>query len=191
MPETNPDAEQRRSHARFHVHAGRVVDWLASAVDSMGQSLADTYAFDDSFRRGGDDLHDRIQMLVSRAQADGPLAVADHHLELWQVADEGFLLTLDPPSPPRLCSLHLAVGDLLPERTSGSVAVVAVLMAAGQVANQLLDEQARSQLTARARMSTSFIALRPGTATARPALGPPPAGSSPTPPGTGQPHRHR
>ena len=49
---------------------------------------------------------------VSQAQTDGVIT-ADTHIELWQVADEGFLLTVDPPLGPRLCSQHLSSGDLI------------------------------------------------------------------------------
>jgi hypothetical protein len=130
----------------------------------MGQPLADTYglADNDTFNLDGENLHDRIQILVDKAHADGILSVPGHDLILWQVGDEGFLLTVDPPSPPRLCSFHLCVEDLLPDRTSGSVAALAVLMAVGQAANQLLDEQAH----ATARTGAPF----------------PPPGSPPCPP---------
>jgi hypothetical protein len=186
MPDTDPAADQSRRHARFHIHTGRILDWLATATDSMGRLFADTYAIDDSFRRGGGDMHDRIQMLVTQAHADQILTATGHHLQLWQVADEGFLLTVDAPTPPRLCSLHLTVDDLLPDKTSGSVAALAVLMAAGQVANQLLDEQTRSHAP-RGTAPAAFLAHQPR----HPVAGPPPGTNPADPTRTPRPHRGR
>jgi hypothetical protein len=135
-----PDAHAATPLRRFQVRADHVLAWLAAATDSTGHAFAETYGLDDTFRPDGADLHDRIQILVSQAHTDGILAVPGHHLELWQVADEGFLLTLDPPHGPRLCSQHLSIADLLPDKTAGSVAAFAVLDATAHVANQLLDE---------------------------------------------------
>jgi hypothetical protein len=164
---------------RYLVRAGQVLAWLSAAVDSTGERFADTYGIDDTFRLDGDDMHDRIQMLVQQAQSDGVLAVTGHRVELWQVADEGFLLTVDPPTPPRLCSHHIEARQLLPDRTSGSVAAVAVLMATGNAANLLLDEQARLQQAARISATNPALALRhPITPAPRPATGLP--GPTPT-----------
>jgi hypothetical protein len=55
-----------------------------------------------------------------------------------------FLLTLDQPQGPRLCSQHLLAGDLLPTNTVGSLAALVVLSAAARIANELLDEQDRT-----------------------------------------------
>jgi hypothetical protein len=177
MPNSHASSPPRR----FVVSAEQMLDWLATAVDSTGQPFQDTYGIDDSFRCDGDDLPDRIQILVSQAHNDGVLAIADHHLELWQVADEGFLLTLDLPNPPRLCSHHLSIADLVPEKTSGAVATFAVLDATARVANQLMDEHDR----AAGRARTAPARLIPGPAP----LGPP-TGVYPTnPPSAGRPHR--
>jgi hypothetical protein len=137
---TVPDTHAASPLRRFQVRADHVLAWLATAIDSTGHPFAETYGIDDTFRPDGADLHDRIQILVSQAHTDGILTVPGHHLELWQVADEGFLLTLDPPHGPRLCSKHLSISDLLPDKTAGSVAAFAVLDTTARVANQLLDE---------------------------------------------------
>jgi len=115
---------------RFQLRAERVLDWLAG----------DRF-LDDTFRPDRDDLPDEIQILVTQAQIEGVLALPDHRLELWQVADHGFLLTLDSPHPPRLCSHHLRVSDLLPDKASGIESAYAILRTTVQVANQLLNER--------------------------------------------------
>jgi hypothetical protein len=170
---------------RFQVRAEQMLTWLATAVDPAGLSFQQTYGFDNTFGPDGDDLHDRIQILVSQAQTDGVLTLPDHHLELWQVSDEGFLLTLDPPHGPRLCSQHLIVGDLLPDKTAGSVAAFAVLDATARVANGLLDEQHHA--LARARAPAVRRIPEPGVM--RAPLGPPPDPPATNPNGAGRPRR--
>jgi hypothetical protein len=135
-----PDTHVAKPPRRFQVRADHMLTWLATATVSTGHPFAETYGLDNTFRPDGDDLHDRIQILVSQAHSDGVLAVRGHHLELGQVADEGFLLTLDPPHRPRLCRQHLSIADLLPDKTAGSVAAFAVLDSTAHVANQLLDD---------------------------------------------------
>jgi hypothetical protein len=135
MPDTHAAPPRR-----YQVRANHMLTWLATAVNPGGLAFQETYGLDNTFALDGEDLHDRIQILVSQAQTDGILAVPGHHLELWQVGDEGFLLTLDPPHGPRLCSQHIGIADLLPHLTAGSVAAFAVLDATARVANQLLDE---------------------------------------------------
>jgi hypothetical protein len=146
----------------FRVETDGIVDWLATATDSAGRALADTYGLADydTFRRGGEGMHDRIPVLVDQAQSDAILYSADYDVVLWQLTCEGFLLTLDGPTPPRLCSSHLTVGDLVPERTSGIVAAVAVLMSVAQIANQLLIQRrpTRAAMTA----NTAFPRFRQG-----------------------------
>jgi hypothetical protein len=161
---TNTHHESTQDHdALFRVRTDGVVDWLATASDSQGGRFADTdgLAGHDTFRRGAHGIHDRIQMLVDQAQSDGILHSPGYDIMLWQVADEGFLLTLDAAAPPRLCSLHLGVDDLVPDNTSGSVAALAVLMAVAHVANQILTEHRRTR--AAAIGSAAFSSIRQGT----------------------------
>jgi hypothetical protein len=81
---------------RYHVDADRMLTWLATAADPGGYLFAEMYEIDLTFRHDGEDLHDRIQALVGKAQDDGVLALKGHNLELWQAADEGFLLPAHP-----------------------------------------------------------------------------------------------
>ena len=178
-----PDTHATTPPQRFEVRADHMLTWLATATDSMGQPFHETDGLNDTFRPGVDDLHNRIQILVSQAHTDGVLTVPGHHLELWQVADEGFLLTLDPPDGPRLCSQHLNVSDLIPDATAGSVAAFAVLDATARVANQLLDERDHALRT------RPPGPRRAATGTGVP-LGPLPNTVTPVPPGAARP-RHR
>jgi hypothetical protein len=181
MPNTHPSPPPRR----FQVRVEQMLDWLATATDSMGQPFADTYGLDHTFRPDGVDLHERIQMLAGQAQTDGVLALRDHHLELWQVADEGFLLTLDSPLGPRLCSQHVSIGDLIPDETAGVVAAFAFLTATARAANNLLDEQdqaaRRTHLRAPRPVATSGATRAP--------LGPPPDAHATDPADPGRPRR--
>ena len=181
MPNTHPSPPPRR----FQIRAEQMLDWLATATDSMGQPFAETYRLDHTFRPDGEDLHDRIQMLASQAQTAGVIALRDHHLELWQVADEGFLLTVDPPLGPRLCSQHLSIGDLIPDKTAGTMAALAILTATARIANELLDQQDR---TAGQTHHPAPRSVRTSGA-ARAPLGPPPDAPATNPAGTGRPHR--
>ena len=172
-PRTSP------ASPRFQVHADRTVDWLPASRTEPG---VQPQGLDARFRADADDLHDEIQILATYANDDGVLALADHHLELWQVADEGFLLTLDPPTGPRLCSQHLSIRDLLPDTAVGATAMFAVLDAIARIANGLLDQRdrgvGRAHLPAPRHVSAS--ALPPA---------PPPDGPATNPAGPSRPHR--
>src|SRR5690349_18525386 len=108
--ETAPNTDAVLPPSHFEVDADRILGWVATVTGSTGQPLAETDAL-----RSERDLHHRIPILVSQAQTDGVLALPDHHLELWPVADHGFLLTVDPPHSVRLCTQLLSVADLLPD----------------------------------------------------------------------------
>ena len=179
-----PDIRTATPTRRFEVAADRVLAWLATATDPDGLPFQESYGFDSTFHADGYGLYDRIQILVDQAQTDGVLTIPNHHLALWQVADEGFLLTVDPPHPPRLCTRHLSITDLLLPKTTGSVAVYAVLYATAQIANNLLDEHDRS-----GRRNGPTGPSRP-TDVASGLLDPPPHDSAPGPAAITQP-RHR
>jgi hypothetical protein len=131
------------------VHPDQITAWLTTPT-TTGDTVADAYGIDDTFTLGDADLHDRIQELVARACADTVLNTADHRLHLWQVADEGFLLTVDPPHGPRLSSHHLPIRTLLPAGQCAVPAAVAVLTETAHQANIVLSELAQQLPAARA-----------------------------------------
>jgi hypothetical protein len=139
------------------VRADDLAAWLASPANADRETVAEAYAVDDTFHLGGGDIADRIQELVTRAQSEHILYAPDHHVQLWQVADEGFLITVDPPHGPRLGSHHVSARHLLPHGLSGHDAAITVLTETAVHVNIVLNEQAAQLQAARASATNPAV----------------------------------